>query len=175
MIAPAFLARLDARDRALFTRLSIFESTSRRARLFWTIVTHLGGVVSSVTAAVAPLFTRGPLVPEARRAVATLVISHVIVQFVKRTVGRPRPARVLGDVALVVEPDQFSFPSGHAAAAMAVAIVYAFAFPMLATLLIPLAMLVGASRVRLGVHYPGDVLIGQVIAALTALPIVMTR
>lgn len=171
-MASALLARLDARDSALFTRLSVFETASRGARVFWTAVTHLGGVVSSLTAAAFPLFTRGPLVPEARRALATLVISHLIVQLVKRTVGRPRPARVLGDVALVVEPDQFSFPSGHAAAAMSVAIVYSFAFPALASVLIPVAMLVGVSRVCLGVHYPGDVLIGQLIAALTAVPVV---
>src|SRR5215471_16416348 len=169
MAASALFARLDARDRALFTRLSVFETASRGARVFWTAVTHLGGVISSVTVAGFPFVTRGSLMPEARQAMATLVVSHLIVQLVKRTVGRPRPARVLGDVALVVEPDQFSFPSGHAAAAMSVAIVYAFAFPALAGALIPIAMLVGVSRVCLGVHYPGDVLIGQVIAVLTAI------
>jgi undecaprenyl-diphosphatase len=175
MATNALLARLDERDRALFTRLSVFETASRGARVFWTAVTHLGGVLSSVTAATLPFVTRGPLEPEARRALATLVISHVIVQLVKRTVGRPRPARVLGHVALVVEPDRFSFPSGHAAAAMSVAVVYSFAFPSLASVLIPLAMLVGVSRVCLGVHYPGDVLIGQLIAALTAIPVVLSR
>jgi undecaprenyl-diphosphatase len=175
MAASALFARLDARDRALFTRLSVFDTASRGARAFWTAVTHLGGAISSVTIAGFPFVTRGALMPEARQAMTTLVVSHLIVQFVKRTVGRPRPARVLGDVALVVEPDQFSFPSGHAAAAMSVAIVYAFAFPALAGALIPIAMLVGVSRVCLGVHYPGDVLIGQVIAVLTAIPVVFAR
>lgn len=175
MAARAVFARLDARDRALFTRLVVFETASRGSRAFWTMVTHLGGVFSSVTIAAFPLVTRGPLLSEGRRAVVTLVVSHLIVQLVKRTVGRPRPARVLGGVALVVEPDQFSFPSGHAAAAMSVAVVYAFAFPSLAGALIPVAVLVGVSRVCLGVHYPGDVLIGQVIAVLTAIPVVLVR
>ncbi|MGH7619423.1 MAG: phosphatase PAP2 family protein [Gemmatimonadaceae bacterium] len=174
MANGALLARLDARDRALFTRLSVFETASRNARVFWTTITHMGGVVSSISLATFPFVTGGALVPEARRALATLVISHVIVQFVKRTVGRPRPARVLGDVAIVVEPDRFSFPSGHAAAAMSVAIVYAIAFPAFASILIPLAMLVGMSRVCLGVHYPGDVLMGQIIAVLTAIPVVLS-
>lgn len=48
---------------------------------------------------------------------------------------------------------------------------WAVAFPPLAVVLIPLAVLVEMSRVCLDVHEPGDVLIGQVIALLTGLPI----
>lgn len=173
MQASPLLERLEARDRELFVRWSIFESASRRARLFWTILTHLGGVWFSIACAVVPLGADGPLGVAARRALATLVLSHIIVQLVKRTVGRPRPSRVLHNRTLVVEPDRFSFPSGHSAAAMSVAVVYALAFPPLAIILIPLAVLVGASRVCLGVHYPGDVLIGQLIAVLTAIPAVL--
>jgi undecaprenyl-diphosphatase len=97
-----------------------------------------------------------------------LVCSHLIVQLVKRTVSRPRPSRAIDCVTLVKEPDRFSFPSGDSAAAMAVAIGYAMAFPALALPLTGAALLVGASRVFLGLHYPGDVLVGQLIAVLTA-------
>jgi len=175
MAAGAIFARLDARDRALFARMSVTPGTSRLARIAWTILTHLGGVVCSVVAAVFPLIAPGAAAHAAHAAhpaLTTLVVSHLIVQLVKRTVGRPRPSRVVGRDALVPEPDRFSFPSGHAAASMSVAIVYAVAHPSLAWLLVPLAMLVGASRVCLGVHYPGDVLIGQLIAVVTAIPIV---
>jgi undecaprenyl-diphosphatase len=172
-MASMLLTRLDARDRALFARYSAGKRASRPARFFWTALTHLGGVSCSVAAATVPLTASGPLGLAARRALVTLVVSHLIVQLVKRTIGRPRPSRALDCRTLVEEPDQFSFPSGHSAAAMAVAFVYAISFPPLAIALIPLAVLVGVSRVCLGVHYPGDVLIGQVIAVLTAIPVLL--
>ncbi len=164
------LARLDARDRALFLRWSELDHTSL-ARRFWIALTHLGGVSCSIAAAVVPIRFGGAAGLAGEHALAALVISHVIVQLVKRTVGRPRPSRTTNCRTLVQEPDRFSFPSGHSAAAMSVAIVYAFAFPQLAPILVPVAVLVGMSRVFLGVHYPGDVLIGQIIALLTALPL----
>lgn len=165
------LARLDARDRELFLRWSELDH-SRVARRLWLMLTHLGGVWCSVAAAVVPMRVAGPVGRAAHHALAVLIVSHLVVQLVKRTVGRPRPSRATNCRTLVQEPDRFSFPSGHSAAAMSVAIVYAMAFPGLAPLLVPLAVLVGASRVFLGVHYPGDVLIGQMIAVLTALPLV---
>jgi undecaprenyl-diphosphatase len=54
---------------------------------------------------------------------------------------------------------------------MAVAIGFSTAFPALAIPLLILALLVGFSRVMLGVHYPGDVVVGQAIALLTAYPL----
>jgi undecaprenyl-diphosphatase len=113
----------------------------------------------------------GPVGEASHKAIASLAVSHLIVQFVKRTVGRPRPSRGVGCTVLAREPDQFSFPSGHSAAAMSVALAYAFVFPQLAPVLVPTAVFVGMSRVCLGVHYPGDVLIGQLIAALTVIGI----
>ena len=97
----------------------------------------------------------------------TLVVSHLLVQLVKRTVVRDRPAKVERCVSLVREPDRFSFPSGHAAASMSVALAYGTTFPVWAPPLLLVAAAVGFSRVRLGVHYPSDVLVGQLLAALT--------
>jgi undecaprenyl-diphosphatase len=163
------LLALERRERAIFVRC-VDHSRSRRGwRLAWTLLTHLGGTTVSVAAALLPLvFADGELRTAAQHAMATLVISHLAVQLVKRTVSRPRPSRSDEWVALVHEPDRYSFPSGHSAAAMAVCFAYATAFPPLAAPLITLAGLVGASRVFLGVHYPGDVLIGQLLAVLTA-------
>jgi undecaprenyl-diphosphatase len=160
------LARLDAHDRALFTRWAIADP-QRHWRLGWTLLTHLGGVWFAVAAATIPLIVPGAVGEAAEQALATLILSHVVVQLIKRTVGRPRPSRATGLSAVAVEPDRFSFPSGHAAAAMSIGFVYACAFPALALPLILGAGAVGMSRVCLGVHYPGDVLVGQLLAVVT--------
>ncbi len=105
----------------------------------------------------------------AELALATLLISHLLVQLAKRTVGRGRPSIGCDLSAAIREPDRFSFPSGHATASLAIALSYAVVFPLWAGPLLLLALLVGFSRIRLGVHYPSDVLAGQIIAIATAL------
>ena len=167
------LQRLDARDRELFTRWAVFDEASRGVRFFWMVVTHLGGAAATIVACLAPIVVRGPLAEIGARALAILAISHLAVQLVKRTVGRSRPSRAVGYAALIREPDRFSFPSGHAAAAMAVAAAYSRAFPELAPAIVALAFVSGLSRVVLGVHFPGDVLSGQLIAILTAAPFIV--
>ena len=165
----SILDRLDARDRALFARCALGLATPAATRRWWTAVTHLGGIWCSLALATVPLLFDGPLRMGARHALLVLVVSHLVVQLIKRTVGRARPSRTLFRGAHVGEPDVFSFPSGHATAAMSVAIGYGLAFPTLAPALVALAVMAGFSRVFLGVHYPGDVVAGQGIAILTAL------
>ncbi len=160
-------ARLGAHDRALMHRCVIPPTARRSSLLGWTTVTHLGGTVPSLLAAGLPLLACCAVHQAARLALMTVVLSHLLVQVVKRTVVRRRPSKVERLVSRVREPDCFSFPSGHATASMSVALVYGVALPALALPLLILALLVGFSRVRLGVHYPSDVLVGQLIAAGT--------
>jgi undecaprenyl-diphosphatase len=160
--------RLDARDRALFVRWVISELTPVRSTRLWRALTHLGGLRCSVAAVLLPLVaTGGALRAAAREALVALVLSHLVVQVVKRSVMRRRPTDVERVGAFVEVPDCFSFPSGHACASMSVAFAYGLRFPALAVPLVALASIVGFSRVRLGVHYPGDVFVGQAIAILT--------
>jgi undecaprenyl-diphosphatase len=135
----------------------------------WVAITHLGGLWATALGAGLPMLVVGAVHAAAVRAALGLTISHGIVQIIKRRVLRERPPTAVGAEALITSPDAFSFPSGHATAAMAVAFVYALAFPAWAAPLVMLAAAVGISRVCLGVHFPGDVLAGQAIAVLTDL------
>jgi undecaprenyl-diphosphatase len=92
------------------------------------------------------------------------LLSHLPVQLLKRAVARPRPSDPWGrPLALVPLPDPFSFPSGHAAATTAVAATFSLAHPAAALVALPLAALVGYSRVSLRVHHASDVLAGAAL------------
>jgi undecaprenyl-diphosphatase len=125
-------------------------------------LTHLGG--ARVTIGIGVLTV---LFGETRLGLARLganLLSHLPVQALKRLVARPRPADALGrPLALVPLPDPFSFPSGHAAAATAVATPAIFVHPWLGPVLVLLVALVGYSRVALRVHHATDVLAGVAI------------
>jgi undecaprenyl-diphosphatase len=70
--------------------------------------------------------------------------------------------------SLIHPPDRFSFPSGHAAAGLSLALPLALALPVvLGITVLSLGLAVGLTRCYLGVHYPGDVLAGWSLAALS--------
>ncbi|MEO8333377.1 MAG: phosphatase PAP2 family protein [bacterium] len=164
----ALIHRLGERDRALFDRLRLDNNSHRQWCALAVGLTHLGSAGTTIALALAPLLVPGWHVI-GRHALYTLVLSHVFVQLVKRTVSRPRPSCALGDAPLICVPDRFSFPSGHAAAAVSIALAYSAACPEFAIAILALAGVVGATRVALGVHYPGDVAAGQSIAVATHL------
>jgi undecaprenyl-diphosphatase len=124
-------------------------------------LTHLGGARATVGTGVVVAILRPRLGLAILVATAT---SHVAVQVLKRLVARARPCDATGrSLALIELPDPFSFPSGHAAAAMAVAGTVTLAEPAFGSLLLPLAVTVAASRVRLRVHHLSDVVVGAAL------------
>lgn len=172
MSAP-ILVRLEAHDRALLLRCAFTPTASRVARAEWMAVTHLGSSAVTILAAALPWLACCELHDASRLAMQTLLISHIAVQILKRTAVRGRPSGRCDVAASVPEPDRFSFPSGHATASMAIALAYGVSFPRLAGPLLLAALAVGFSRIRLGVHYPSDVVAGQFLAAATTAALVL--
>jgi len=128
----------------------------------WREVTHLGGARATIGTGLL-LVAMG----ERRLGLAALValtLSHVAVQVLKRAVARPRPCDASGHpLALVDLPDPFSFPSGHAAAVSAIATTLVLSEPLLGVLVVPIAAVVSASRVKLRVHHISDVVAGTAL------------
>jgi undecaprenyl-diphosphatase len=133
-------------------------------------LTHLGGARATLAAGMALLPFGGATYRLGLTVLLANVLSHAAVQVLKRTVVRARPCDVGGrPLALVDLPDPFSFPSGHTAAATSVAASVALAQPETAPFLLPLAALVGYSRIRLRVHHLSDVLAGAALGLAGAI------
>lgn len=95
-----------------------------------------------------------------------VVVTAVVVFALKFAIGRTRPCYALHAGAWCTPPTDPSFPSGHAAGSMAVAVTLARRAPTRAALLLLVAAAgVAWSRVVLGVHFPSDVLAGAVLGA----------
>ncbi|ORT59823.1 hypothetical protein BKD26_11470 [Streptomyces sp. CB03238] len=63
---------------------------------------------------------------------------------------------------------RYSFPSSHAAAAVAAALVFGAVRPGVRRLGLSVAVAMGLSRLVVGVHYPTDVAAGALLGAVTA-------
>jgi undecaprenyl-diphosphatase len=100
-------------------------------------------------------------------ALAAFALELPLYKLIKNGIKRNRPFEVLAGVQRRIIPsDQFSFPSGHTAAAVVMATLIAAHFPFLALPAFAWALSVGFSRVFLGVHYPTDILAGIAIGLL---------
>ncbi|AXE76195.1 phosphatase PAP2 family protein [Streptomyces atratus] len=102
-----------------------------------------------------------------------VVAAYIVNDLVKSAFHEQRPCQTLHVVTVEACPalGDWSFPSNHAAIAAAAATAIWLTDRRLGALAVPAALLMAASRVWIGVHYPHDVLIGLVTGALVAWPL----
>jgi membrane-associated phospholipid phosphatase len=103
---------------------------------------------------------------------ASIAVTSAVVNLLLKPLGRRhRPHRDTQHVPItrqVTMPRSPSFPSGHAASASAFATGVATAWPEAAIPLSAAALLVAYSRVHTGVHYPVDVIAGDIVGTTLA-------
>lgn len=101
-----------------------------------------------------------------------VVVAYVANSVLKGLVEENRPcAQIPGSVSLETCPasGDWSFPSNHTVIAFAAAAALWFADRRLGWIAGVFAVLMGASRVWVGVHYPHDVAVGAVVGVVVAL------
>lgn len=97
------------------------------------------------------------------------VTGLMIYRRLKNVLVRERPYLTHAAIICAGRPlDRFSFPSGHTLHAVSLTMVAIHAFPWLAPVLVPAAILIALSRVVLGLHYPSDVIAGALLGVLIA-------
>ena len=99
-----------------------------------------------------------------------LVLSVYLNAVIKDWIAQPRPF-VYADIESVTRPGEFGFPSGHAQHAALVWSLLAFHFRerWFTAVAAAMVLLIGFSRVHLGVHFPTDVLGGWLLGGILAL------
>lgn len=105
-------------------------------------------------------------------AVGYLLTSAMAVPALKRAFDFPRPVKVLGEAAVTLvgrSDEMHAFPSGHAAFAVLIAASLApgSTRPVRGALA-AFALLVCASRISVGAHFPADVVGGALVALAIA-------
>lgn len=136
-------------------------------------ITNLGDTLPTILIAAA--FFVLLIIKKYYYAAIFLVLNKVVVallnSLIKNIIERPRPSHYH-----YVYAGGFSFPSGHSASSFALyislLIIAWFIFKnikfklLISILTISIVILVGYSRIFLGIHYPSDVLGGYTLAAI---------
>jgi undecaprenyl-diphosphatase len=100
---------------------------------------------------------------------STSYISYIVSQTIKEIINRPRPLDVYTDISITGSAKLSSFPSTHSVLIASVVTILCAKYKKSSFILIPIALLVGVSRIYLGHHFPSDVLAGFFLGAVISI------
>lgn len=139
---------------------------------FWKVITFLGNGGWFWIVLCVILICFGKTRKAGITAALSLALGFLITNLLlKNIVARPRPFDSYAQILpLITKPTDYSFPSGHTCASFACALVYLRMLPKKSGVpAVILAGMIAFSRLYLGVHYPGDVLTGFLVAVFTSM------
>jgi undecaprenyl-diphosphatase len=150
--------------------------SSRTCAPFRKISTTADGHLYVLSAVLCWLLLREPGSHFISLLCLSFLLERPIYFILKNGLKRGRPAQIIpGFSSVIIPSDHFSFPSGHTSGAFIFATTLAlsvadngFTFGVNAESLLIIvfyswAIMVGVSRVMLGVHFPGDTLAGATL------------
>ena len=175
----SFLERAQAFDRRLFRDVYAIDNRAFRSFVFISDATSYRAFYGSVPAALvySSLDGNGDWSDVYRLALSEAVTLGVTLQL-QKAFERDRPPHELAGVGVrtrssadaSVEDKTYSFPSGHASTAAALAMSWSLSYPEW-YVIVPGAIWassVAVSRVWRGRHFPGDVVAGILLGAAVA-------
>lgn len=155
-------------DRRWTERLSVAEKPGA-ARTAAAVLAHSGDSWFWLAAmAMIWLLSQGRFRSWSLAVAAAIFMTALIVMALKFTIRRRRPEGAWGSIYRRTDPH--SFPSGHAARAVLIAVLFAGWGPAaFAPIILIWAPLVVLARVAMGVHYLSDVLAGALLGLAAGL------
>lgn len=159
-------------DTTLFLYLN-HAMSGELATLFFSTITHLGNGLVLALLILPPLFLlrRKDFRTHALPLILAVALSGGVVNLLKPIVNRSRPGPRFAAEGVTIHvpegtPPDKAFPSGHTQTAFGAGVYLSFMYPILSPVFLSLALMVGLSRIAIGVHYPLDVLVGALFGAI---------
>ena len=100
------------------------------------------------------------------RAIISVFLSIITFLYIKKFVRRLRPYKKHFKKPFMLPPDIHSFPSGHTMVSFAMSMSMGTYSINTAIIFYIIAILIGYSRIFVGLHYPFDVIVGIIIGTI---------
>ncbi len=175
IVAGLTCIAFDGQVQPLITRIGRIEPIREVAKVWQELGATLGVVLFLLAGA---FYLRSDQGKSLAYFVTSVSVAGLAVQILKRIIGRVRPS-VDHDTTRFLGPWGFfqhgfkgpfdSMPSGHTAAAFAMAVALTYRWPQLKWLWYGLAFGVGVSRLLLDAHFLSDVIVGACLGTLVGL------